>query len=499
MQRFLFITIMIVLGIGGTTNAQPIVFNKVYDKDSTQNASSSIIETIGGGYLIAGTFSGGGNAGTWLIKINDVGDTLWTKKYDFGLNNAYDLFELSNGNILLCGTLHDTATVTAKGYLMLVNAQGDSLWMQQYGSGSGTNYDWATNIAQTPDGGFVISGFSWLAPNHTTSDVWIFKTDSLGNLLWQKQFDGYGRDDFFEKVIITPDGNIVCAGTTAFDGITRLDYVVKMNQQGDTLWTKQFGGLKWSELLDFNNTLDGGFIGCGARVVASGKQQASIFKLDSLGNVLWYNTFARGNGVGEYYNFSSVHELPNGNFMAAGVDYDYTQPVPGGSTRIRMMEFNNSGDSIWSKQYPHSTDEDEDYVFDMKLTTDGGFIMCGYVIHSSPTRNDALVIKIDSNRCDNVPCQLSVGVEETSNFKPQTSNFKVYPNPTTGILTIELKNETIDKLIVEIYNLLGEKVYNGLVTQNSININHLNNGVYFLQLKDKNNKHLVTQKLMLQK
>ena len=66
--------------------AQNIVFNNIYDKgDSTQNAGYEIIETIDGGSIIAGSYSGGGNGGAWIIKLNNTGDTVWTKSYNLSI------------------------------------------------------------------------------------------------------------------------------------------------------------------------------------------------------------------------------------------------------------------------------------------------------------------------------------------------------------------------------------------------------------------------------
>jgi hypothetical protein len=494
MRLLILITITIFLSIGNITNAQSIVFNKVYDYSNTYDGGFEIIETTDNGYLLVGSYATLSTGGGLIIKLNNLGDTLWTKQYDLtiGGDDVYSVVELVNGGYAICGLYSDTATMTGDAYIMRLDSQGDSLWMNRYGS---IFNDTPYSIVQSLDGEFICAGwtFNTIDPNY--ADAWVFKTDSLGNLLWEKQFDNYGLQDNFDKVIITPDGNIVCAGVTVIDAVTGLDYVVKLNQQGDTIWTKELGGIGCGETFDINTTLDGGFIGCGARCV-NGFQRASVYKLDSLGNMLWYNTYARSSGASDYFSFSAVHELPNGNFMAAGSDFDYTQPVPASSTRIRMMEFNANGDSIWSKQYPHSTGGDEDYMFDMKLTSDGGFIICGYVIHTSPTKNDALVIKIDSNRCDNVTCQLTIGVEEEKKFDV---DFLIYPNPTTGIIHIELKEKTTSDLTITIYNLFGEKVYNTKVIQNDININRLDNGLYFIQLTDKNNKQLFTQKLLLQK
>jgi len=475
------------LCIGKISYTQTTVFNKVYNYNNFHDAAFDVIETYDGNFLFVGGSSLGGDNRTLIVKLDNNGDTLWSKKYDLSIggDNAHNVIELTNGNFLLCGSLHDTATVTAKGYLMLVNAQGDSLWIQQYASGSGANADLARNLVLAPDGGFVVSGWSWLAPSLTTSDAWVFKTDSLGNLLWEKQFDGYGLEDKFDKVIITPDGNIICAGVTVINAVTGLDYVVKLNQQGDTIWTREFGGIGGGGIFDLNNTQDGGFIGCGATEGAIGDQRASVYKLDSLGNLLWYNTYARGSGVGEYYSFSAIHELPNGNFMAAGVDFDYTQ-VPS-KPRERLMMFDALGDSLWSKQYTHYGDSSEDYLLNMKPTSDGGFIFCGYIINSgSPLRNDAWIVKVDSNGCDNIPCQLSVGLSEEEELRIMNKELKVYPNPANDWLTISIDNYLSNSIVIEVFDLMGKQMLSEIKTPSNnkikMNTSTFSNGIYLFRL-----------------
>jgi hypothetical protein len=476
-------------------NAQNTVFSKLYNFDNFRDAATAIIETKDSNFL----FVGASNLNAYrnlIVKITPQGDTLWSKQYDLSIggDNASNVVELPNGNFLLSGTLHDTATVTAKGYLMLINAQGDSLWIRQYGSGNGMNGDWTESITLVPDGGFVVAGWTVLAPNFNTFDAWVFKTDSVGNLLWQKQFDGHGLDDIFEKVIITPDGNIVCAGVTVLNSVTGKDYVVKLNQLGDTIWTKEFGGVECGGTFDINSTADGGFIGCGGKCV-NGNQRANIYRLDSLGNVLWERDFARTMGANEYHSFAAVHEMPNSKFIAAGTDNDETQATV--TPRIRMMVLDANGDSLWSQQYPHSTGTDHDYLFDMKPTSDGGYIMCGYVIHSSPTNNDALVIKVDSIDCMNYVngCQ-SVGMEETLNFQPQTSNFIVYPNPNNGTFTIETTN--IENATLEVYNVSGQLIQQAVLksVQQTIDLSHQPKGLYLLKINTKNK--IITQRMIKQ-
>jgi Secretion system C-terminal sorting domain len=485
-------TIIIFLSIGFASYAQ-VVFNKVYDNNNDLNGSFEIIETSGGGYLIAATYNGNGVTGIWVIKLTNLGDTIWTKQYDISINGeqAYSLKELINGGYILCGGFSDTITMTASAFLMKLDTQGDSLWMKKYET---AGHDYANKVAQTPDGGFVLAGHQILAPSFSESDAWVLKTDSIGNLLWQKQLDEHGFPEYIEGLVVNVDSTIVIGGTTLLSSSSSRAYVVKLTPSGDVIWKKEFGGPIATDIFNMDTTRDKGYIIAGNTII-NGEQRAYAAKLDSLGNVTWENDFARGNGPSENYSFAAIHELSNGNFMAAGADYDYTQTQPGDAPRVRLFEINSLGDSIWSKQYTHYGGTNDDYVFDMKLTSDGGYIMCGYIINGSlPQKNDVLAIKVDSNGCADTTCQISVGVATASNFKLQTP--KIYPNPNSGKFTIEVAD--FKNVAIEIYNLTGQLVKQIALNsvQQIINLSKQPNGLYLLKIT--NNGQISTHRIIKQ-
>lgn len=460
------------------------MFNNVYDISFSSNAGFEIIEVSTGGYLVAGTYSDT-TSGFWIIRLDNLGDTTWTKQYSLsvGGDQAYDVIELLDGGFVLCGRWTDTVTVSACAFLMKINSIGDSLWLKKY---STANHDYANSVALNIDGGFLVAGEIFNANPPGYNDAWVFKTDSLGNIIWQKTYDIYGLGDVFNKVLITPDSGIVCAGATQPNAVNGKEYVVKLNQQGDTVWTKEFGGIECGGTFNLNLTSDNGFIGCGA-ICINGEQRASVYRLDSLGNQIWYKSYARGD---RNYSFSAIHEMPNGNFMAAGVDIDVAQPILTGEPRVRLFELNALGDSIWSKQYTHYGAGSEDYLFDMKLTSDGGYIMCGYIINGSlPQKNDVLVIKIDSNGCAISNC--TVGINE--NTIPE-NEIIVYPNPSSGIFTIEIEN--LENAVVEIYNISGQLVKHQMLKNNYeiIDINQQPNGLYLVKISS--NKQVITKRIV---
>lgn len=77
--------------------------------------------------------------------------------------------------------------------------------------------------------------------------------------------------------------------------------------------------------------------------------------------------------------------------------------------------------------------------------------------------------------------------------------FSIYPNPSTGIITLQQEKIYNEEVSVTIFSVLGKQVYYQENNNNIINISHLDNGVYYLQLTDKNNKRIVYEKITLQK
>ena len=142
---------------------------------ANQDWGYSVRQTSDGGYIIAGYTSGD----VYLIKTNSSGDTLWTRTYG-GTNDdkGYSVQQTSDRGYIVAGNTYSFGSGWADVYLIKTNASGDTLWTRTYG---GTNYDWGKSVQQTPDGGYIVAGY-------TTSfgagayDVYLIKTDANGNV-----------------------------------------------------------------------------------------------------------------------------------------------------------------------------------------------------------------------------------------------------------------------------------------------------------------------------
>jgi hypothetical protein len=230
--------------------------------------ASTIKQTSDGGYIIAGLDSGYIN----LIKTDVLGNTLWTKNYYGGLG-SYSVQQTTNG-YCISGGIGDV-------YLMKTDTIGDVLWTKTFG---GTNEDWGYSGQLTTDGGYIISGptYSFGAGNW---HFYFLKTDTNGTLMWTKTFGGPGYDISY-SVQQTTDGGYVIAGSTKSFGAGNEDvYLIKTNTNGDTLWTKTFGGVYTDLGYSVMQTKDGGYIITGfTESFGAGGYDIYLIKTDAFGN-----------------------------------------------------------------------------------------------------------------------------------------------------------------------------------------------------------------------
>ena len=132
----------------------------------------------------------------------------------------------------------------------------DTLWTRTYG---GAEDDIGNFVQPTIDGGYIVVGS---IGNQLTSDddVYVIKTDAVGDTMWTKTYGGE-HADYGECVQLTSDGGYIICGTTRSYGAGEVDiYVIKTDATGDTLWTRTYGGEASDEAHFIRQTSDGGYI-----------------------------------------------------------------------------------------------------------------------------------------------------------------------------------------------------------------------------------------------
>jgi hypothetical protein len=173
-------------------------------------------------------------------------------------------------------------------------------------------------VQETPDGGYIIAGvFGRFSA--TWGDVYLVKTDSLGDTLWTRTFGGADEEGGNAVELISDGGYVIAGFTDSFGPGFRDAYLIKTDSLGDSLWTKTHGGLAYDDAYSVQETSDGGYILTGSKTGSNGIADVYLIKTNSSGDTLWTRMF----GGGVYDRGNSVRETQDGGYIIAGQTFSF--------------------------------------------------------------------------------------------------------------------------------------------------------------------------------
>jgi len=222
----------------------------------------SLRRTAGGGYVIAGFTAsfGAGATDVYLIKTGVGGDTIWTRTYGGEPSDgAYVVKQTPDGGYFLAGNTYSYGAGGSDVYLIKTDDLGDTMWTRTYG---GTSNESAYSAARTADGGYILAGYT-TSYGAGQGDVYLIKTDDVGDTAWTRTYGG-AEWDGGSSVKQTDDGGYIIAGVTASFGAGGYDlWLLKTDDVGDTVWTRTYGEGYDDEGLSVQQTADGGYVVAG--------------------------------------------------------------------------------------------------------------------------------------------------------------------------------------------------------------------------------------------
>jgi len=280
----------------------------------------------------------------------------------------------------------------------LVNSQHPLVkqWDKRFG---GSANDWLTLIQETADHGFIAGGTSASgvsgdisSPSNGSKDFWLVKTDSAGNLLWEKNYGGT-HDEEMAAVVQTSDGGYLLAGSSRSQvsgdvtvaGYGMADFwIVKTDSAGNKQWDSRFGGSATDELACAAAVPGGGFLlaGTSASGVSGTKTQASqgfedywMVKTDQSGNLIWDQRFG-GDQRDQLFalKISASGDIILGGNSNSDISGDKTENKRG-LQDYWLVKTNASGTKIWDRRYGGT---DDDTFGALEITPDGGYIFGGF-------------------------------------------------------------------------------------------------------------------------
>jgi uncharacterized delta-60 repeat protein len=315
-----------------------------------------------------------------IAKFNASGNKVWAKTYGGnGNDHFFSVTPTSDDGFVAVGYSYSTNGdfPATRGYsdalIAKFDASGNKVWAKTYG---GSDLDSFSSVTPTPDGGFVAVGYSYstngdFPATKGKGDAIIAKFNASGNKLWAKTYGGSDHDDF-SSVTPTPDGGFVVVG---FSSSTNGDFpatrggisdaiIAKFNASGNRVWAKNYGGNDDDSFSSVTPTPDGGFVAVGYSYSTNGDFPATrgdadaiIAKFNSSGNKVW----AKNYGGSGYDSFASVTPTSDDGFVVVGYSESTNGNFPAtkGNGDAIIAKFNSQGQlpasnfTGWKQQGSH--------------------------------------------------------------------------------------------------------------------------------------------------
>lgn len=431
-------------------------FNSRYHFDAPATYLTSVMPTDSCYYatgIYADTFPWL-QVGSIFAKFNLDGTPVFTKKlihpqksYDTRLNTLTNLYD---GTFVVTAYSFDPGM---KGMLIKYNEHGDTLWTKEYLNPFYPAQDYIVPIAiaKMDDGGFAMS--CWIQKNAGNVDIYLIKTDSLGDIQWESIYNNPLWDRPY-SILLAPTGKMIVGAARSNIGLVAENYtyqnhIFQVNDTGTVEWTY----LSPTSLGLRYGAADMVLLGDGSLVIASGvgyeQERTSvntiyfdkhIFKLNPMQEIEWEITFAESPLTGTSFLTNLISLSDNSGFVAAGTHGEEFDSQNAFSLRGWIGKVSPDGDSLWTRQYIGLDQLNNRHaLYDLKETPDGGFILCGESRNPLPVPGEiaqqAWLLKLDEFGCLVPGCQLNTATAEQ---EKEAFRLAIYPNPTTDYLNFFL-------------------------------------------------------------
>lgn len=320
---------------GGSNGDGSAAICKTYDGMSVIGGGSSSID----GDL---TFNQG-SADYWVFKIDNVGNIVWQNTYGgSGPEFIRSIWATSDSGFVAVGDCdsddgdvtghHGVASSDPDIWVIKIDSLGQLVWQKSLGGIYGEE---GYGVCQNRFGDYYIAGNCAIPTGDVTAnyggfDFWIVKLNDQGNIIWERSLGGSSSESP-NSILPTWDGGCIVTGeSSSIDGDVTGNHggadvwVVKIDSSGVIQWQRSYGGSGGEGGWNIRKTNDGGYVVLAGSSSMDGEVSGQhgfldfwLFKIDSLGNLLWQNCF----GGSLIEQPASVAPIDDENFMLVGYTY----------------------------------------------------------------------------------------------------------------------------------------------------------------------------------
>lgn len=443
----------------------------------------------------------------------------WRRTYGgFGADNANSVRQTSDGGYIIAGSAGSFGNGASDVYVVRTDGMGEPIWTHTYG---GPGLDQGVACRELADG-YVIAGWTSLGSNGSY-DLLLIRTDLNGEQLWSKNY-GTSAWDIGKALAVLPDGFLL--GGVSYGPATPQGsaYVVRTDLNGDTLWTRTYSGVGYTECAALATTLDSGILMAGKATDELGDDDAFVTKLDGSGDTVW--TTPAGGDSTDY--FTSVFERADGRVVAGGGTHSWNNTM-----QIYLAGFLADGTPDWDQHLGSNADaaatevrpdHQDGYVltgyntlnlgerdiiltttyangdfhfgnnfgdgrpadgYSVDLTADGGYVVAGWSEDLGPGVRSMYVVKTDSaGQTADLVVQTWFDPLKIDDPTPAQA-LPVYPNPAAAGEAVHVAVDGHVPVQLRLFDAQGRSVAEGHVAADrSFTVPALPPGVYQVLLRD---------------
>jgi len=301
------------------TNSQgDIEWNRLYGISGNE-AGYWVEQTSEGGYIVGGSiFEQGTGERLLAMKTDENGDEEWLYSYYNPLGCSYCkcIKETFDGGYILATEFE---TILKDIVLIKLDSLGQEEWLKYY-NGASFSWDTPTYIEQTPDSGYIVTG-SFSDFNSGQSSLFLLKIDESGEEEWCNY---YGGDYYFSgECVHHLDGNGYIATGKYWSSYSGYDlWLLRTDEMGDTIWSKRFGGTDNDMGYNVEITSDSCFFATGYTFsMGAGEEDVYAVKVNMAGQLLWQRTFG---GSERDIAFCGT-QLDDNGYIISGYTYSFSE------------------------------------------------------------------------------------------------------------------------------------------------------------------------------
>jgi len=347
-----------------------------------QDCGHYVQPTTDGGFIITGVIQLDQYGDIYLVKTDSLGDTLWTRTYGGAEHDrGYCVQQTTDGGYIISGITNEpNYGLSGDLYVLKTDMLGDTIWTRIFDFGV---IDCGYSVLQLDDGDYIIAGLYDGGFPQMFGDVLLMKLDADGDPIWTRNYHGHARDCGY-SLIQTSDGGFIIAGATNEDlygGYSEV-YLIKTDANGNLVWDRNLG---YGKGLCVRQTTDEGYIIAGWTNIVGSSEEVYAIKTDVSGDTVWTRTWG---GYGADFGFSVV-QTDDGGYIIAGMNFEAAL------ASAYFVKCNADGNTIWEDTYSGGYYDEAKCI---QTTTNGGYIVTGLTFPPAGMGSiDVLLLRFDED------------------------------------------------------------------------------------------------------